>query len=73
MDNWDELIINTEFIKGIISKLLHKTAIEKAGYDIEFQLNELNLTNRDEKVHVHLSADMEVSTAEIEKSLKKIL
>lgn len=72
MEKHDEVIIETEFMKGIISKLLHK-ALEKTGYDAEVYLSEFNISNQDEKVRVHLNADMEISTAELEKALDKFL
>lgn len=72
MEDWDEVFIKTEFMKSVISKLLHK-ALEKAGYDTEVQLNELIITNKEEKVYVHLNAEMEMGAKEMEEILNKIL
>ena len=48
--------------------VLHK----KLGYNVDIQLNELNASISDEKAHVHVSIDADMSKEELMKILKKI-
>lgn len=70
MENWDEAIIKTDFMKDIISRLVHKVLKKKVGHDVEIKVNELAITDRDEKFHVHLNVDAEISMKELEEMLK---
>lgn len=72
MENQDKLIVETEFMKGIISRMLGKILKEKAGYDVEIQINEFNIVNKDDKIHVLLSIDAESGIEELDKLLKTI-
>lgn len=65
----DCVMIETDFMKGIISGLVHK-ALEKKGYDADVQLNDIAVENRAGKLHVHLNVDTEISTRDLEKLLK---
>lgn len=73
MGNWDEIMIQTDFMKGILSKVINKVLKAKSGCDIAVQVNELNMDDKNKKVHVHLSADAEISMEEMEKLLKNIV
>ena len=46
--------------------------IKKLGYSVDIQLNELNASISDEKAHVHVSIDADMSKEELMKILKKI-
>ena len=46
--------------------------IRDRGYNVDIQLNELNASISDEKAHVHVSIDADMSKAELMKILKKI-
>lgn len=73
MENWDEAIIKTDFMKNIISRLIHKVLKKKVGHDVEIQINELAIIDKDEKVHVHLNIDAETSMKELDEILKGVL
>ena len=68
MENWDEVIIKTDFMKGLISRLISKALKEKIG-----QINELDITDRNEKFRAHLNVDAEISMKELEEILKSIV
>lgn len=73
MGNWDELSIKTDFMKGILSKVINKVLKKKSGCDIAVQVNELSMDDKNKKVHVHLSVDAEMSMGDLEKLLNHIV
>ena len=44
MENWDEVIIKTDFMKGLISRLISKAMKEKSDMMQKFRL--MNWTSR---------------------------
>lgn len=62
--------IVTKFTRRIISQIVASMLKKKTGYDIDILLNELNVTIKDGKAHVHLSADVELDDATLKKILK---
>lgn len=71
-DQKDCISVETEFMKGIISGLVHKV-LEKKGFDADIQLNDFVIENRDEILHVHLNIEASACTGELEKLLKNIM
>ena len=45
----------------------------KIGHDAEIQINELDITDRNEKFRAHLNVDAEISMKELEEILKSIV
>jgi len=45
---------------------------KKLGYNIDIQLNEMDITIIDGKAHVHLSADAELEKNELMKIIKRL-
>lgn len=60
------------FTRGIISKLVRVLLRKKLGYDIDIQLNKIDVTIVDGKSHVHLDLDAELEKEELLKLLKKV-
>lgn len=60
------------FTRGIISKLVRVLLRKKLGYDIDIQLNKIDVTIVDGKPHVHLDLDAELEKEELLKLLKKV-
>lgn len=60
------------FTRGIISKLVKVLLRKKLGYDIDIQLNKIDVTIVDGKSHVHLDLDAELEKEELLKLLKKV-
>ncbi len=72
MEERDEITIQTEYMKGIVSKAITKALKKKLERDINVQLNELAVTDIDEKLRVHLSVDAEIGRSELESLLKDL-
>lgn len=68
----DEMKIVSGFTRGIISKLVKVLLRKKLGYDIDIQLNKIDVTIVDGKSHVHLDLDAELEKEELLKLLKKV-
>lgn len=65
----DEMKIGTSFMKSMLSKVINLTVKRKLGYNIGVQLNDFNVKVTDEKAHVHLNIDCDMSQAELNKVL----
>lgn len=70
MEEKDEIIIETEFMRDIISKLIMKALKNKFEHNVDVELNELVATDENEELHVHLSVDAKISMNELEGLLK---
>ena len=64
--------IESKFITGIVSKIAKKVVRDKLGYNIDIQLNGLRTTVIDDKTHVHLDVDLELTKEELNKLLNSI-
>lgn len=62
--------IVSKFTRAVLSKLARMMLRKKLGYDIDIQLNEMNVTIVDGKAHVHLNVDAELDKDELMKILK---
>ena len=68
----DEMIIGSRLMRGIFAKLAKRAIRKKLGYDIELELNELNVKIVDGTAHAHLSIDTVLSNDELNKILAKV-
>lgn len=68
----DEMKISSKFTRMLLSKLAKGVLHKKLGYNVDIQLNELNASISDEKAHVHVSIDADMSKEELMIILKKI-
>ena len=66
----DEMKISTRLMKGLIAKIVKTMIKKKVGYDVDIRLNDLVITNDDNKAHVHLNVDAELDKDELAKILK---
>lgn len=64
--------IESKFTRGIVSKFIKKIVRDKLGYNIDVQLNKFRTTVIDEKIHVHLDVELDLSKEELDKLLKSI-
>lgn len=64
--------IESKFMRGIASKLIKKAMRNKLGYDVDVQLNGFRTTVLEDKTHVHLDVDLELSKEELDKLMKSI-
>lgn len=72
MDEKDCVIIETEWMRGIISGLVHK-ALESKGVDADIQLYKVVIENRNEKVQAHLNVGVSIDVGELKNILGKIM
>lgn len=68
----DEMRLESKFTTGLVSKIVRNAVHKKFGYDIGIRLNGLRTTVIDEKTHVHLDVDLELTKEELDKLLKSI-
>ena len=68
----DEMRLESKFTTGLVSKIARKAVSTKLGYDVDIQLNKLRTTVIDDKTHVHLDVDLELTKEELDKLLKSI-
>jgi len=64
--------IESKFTTMIASKLAEKVVRGKLGYDVDIRLNRLRTTVMEEKMHVELNLDLELTKEELNKLLKSI-
>lgn len=64
--------IESKFMTGIVSKIANKVVRSKFGCNADIQLNGFRTTMIDEKTHIHLDVDVELTKEELNKLLKSI-
>lgn len=64
--------IESKFMTGIVSKIVKKVVQNKLGCNADIQLNQFRTTTIDEKTHIHLDVDVELTKEELNKLLKSI-
>lgn len=67
-----KLKLSTKFMRGFIAKLVAKAIYKKVGYEIDIQLNEIEVETVDGKIHLHVSADAEINNDEFVKIVKGV-
>lgn len=65
----DHMKIETTLMKNCLSKLAEKFLKKKLKRDISTQINGLNITNEDGKIHAHIDLDVEMDAAELKEML----
>lgn len=68
----DEMRLESKFTTVIASKLAEKLVRDKLGYDVDIRLNRLRTTVLEDKVHVELNVDLELTKEELDKLLKSV-
>ena len=67
-----KLNLNSNFMNGIVTKLLGMVIRKKLGYNVDIQLNTVNVVAKDGKVHLHVDVDAETTNEEFMRILKSI-
>jgi len=68
----DEMKIESKFLTSIASKAIEQAVKKKLGYTVDIGLNHFRTTVLDDKTHVHLDIDLELSKEELNKLLVSI-
>lgn len=69
----DELRIKTNFMKGMICRLIRFTVKKSLGCDVDLDLKDLNVVSDGDKIHIQLNAEAVVEADDVEKILKEKL
>ena len=67
-----KLKLSTKFMRGIVAKLVAKAIYKKVGYEIDIQLNEIEVETIDGKIKLHVNVDAELDNNEFTKIVKGI-
>ena len=66
----DKMILESEFVRGIISKLIRRAVKKKYGYEIDVSIDKVNATYSNGKMNVQLGLSTELTKEELWKILK---
>ena len=66
----DKMILESEFVRGIISKLMKRAVKKKYGYDIDVNIDKVNATYANGKMNIQLGLSTELTKEELFKILK---
>jgi hypothetical protein len=72
--NMDKLKLNltTQFMRGVLAKIISRSIKKKYGYKIDIHFSEINLDMVDGRTHLHVNADVDLSSDEFKKIMKDI-
>ena len=68
----DEMRLESKFTTMIASKFAKKRVRDKLGYDVDIRLNRVRTTVMEDKMHVELNVDLELTKEELDRLLKSI-
>jgi hypothetical protein len=60
-----KLILNTKFMRGMVTKIIKKAILKKTGYQVDIDLNEITVEVVDGKAHLHVNADVAINTNDL--------
>ena len=67
-----KMILSTNFMKKIVTKLISKAIFKKYGYHVDIDINEIEVVNKDGKVHLHANVDAEINNEEFKQIMKNV-
>lgn len=65
-----KLRLSTKFMRGIITKIISKAIFKKLGYNIDIQLNKVEVETVEGKICLHADLDAEINNEDFMKILK---
>lgn len=68
----DDIVIKSQFIKSIISRLIRNAIRKNTKYAIRLKINEIGLVVTGRKVHIHFGADGVLNKDDLSKIFKYI-
>lgn len=60
-----KLILNTKFMRGMVTKIIAKAILKKTGYQVDIDLKEISVEVVDGKAHLHVDADAAINTTDL--------
>ena len=67
-----KLKLSTKFMRGFVAGLISKAIYKKIGYHVDIDLSEIEISNENGKVHIHVNVDAEVNSEDFKKIIKTI-
>ena len=67
----DEIKIMSKFAKSTLSKLISIGIRKKFGRAVTIQIEDLNITNADGKIHIHLNTGIDMPQKELAQMLNE--
>lgn len=67
-----KLKLSTKFMRGIVAKLVSKTIFKKFGYNIDVQINEIEIKTEDGMIRLHASVDAKTSNDDFKDIVKSL-
>lgn len=67
-----KLKLTTNFMRGILAKIIAKAIQKKLGCNIDILVNQISVTAVDGKVHLHADVDAETTNENFMKVIKSI-
>ena len=67
-----KLKLSTKLMRGIVAKIMSKALSKKFDVKADIKLNEIELQTVEDKVHLHVSIDGEISKEDFAKLIKTI-
>lgn len=64
--------LSTKFMRGVVAKLIAKTLFKKFGYQIDIQIDEIEIEAVDGKIRLHADLYAETDNKEFVKLIKDI-
>ena len=64
--------IQSKFMTGLVSRIVKKVLRTKLGCEVDIQLNEFRTTVIDDKTHVHLDLDADLTKEELNKLFMRL-
>ena len=65
-----KLNLSTKFMKGIITKIISKLIYKKCGYNVDIQLNDIEIEVIGGKAYIHVDVDAAIDNSELMKIVK---
>lgn len=65
-----KLMLNTRFMRSIVTKILAKAIYKKTGYHVDIQLNEIKAETHGGKMKLHVDIDAEMNSEDLVSILK---
>lgn len=67
-----KLKLSTNVMRGLVAKLISKTIRSQVGYEVDIQLNEIEVKMEDGRVRVHVNVEAETTTDDFTNIIKSI-
>ena len=68
-----KLKLGSKIMKGMVTSLLKKMIKSKTGCHVDIQLNDLDVSVKDGKAHIHIDIDGDMNNDEFTKLLKNFM